>query len=256
MNRRVSELQAWRILQEFAREVEIELGGRLQCVTAFGSLVNHDYIEGFSDFDQVVVVRSRRDWDHTATAVRRIVRRIRRRRFLGKRLHEGYVVPRTGVWSLDRRQPEGLVPRDVVDLILHGRTLAGTSIWSDVQRPTDETLRAAAVAGVFWIPERPPGLHALLNCIFMVAGTLHLCATGEMTWTKGELVRVYGRTVVLPFRSLLAVAGKLRRKGDLSVANEGEVFERLLPQYADFLRSGRDWLRVKGLSTPRNSKDG
>lgn len=237
------------MLRQFAREVGDSLGNRLECVTVFGSLVNGDYVSGFSDLDQVVVVPPGRSWKRDAGKVQHIVHRLNRRQKVRRlRLHEGYVVPRNRVWSRNLDEDDGLVPRDVRDLMLHGRTIAGRSIWSEVEGPTDEELRESAIYFVFWLPTRPPGLHALLNCIFAVAGARYRLATGKSTWTKRELVKRYGAVKDLPYGDLVAIAGALRNRGDLPAREAKTTFFRLLPRYQEYLTSSRGSLRANGMN--------
>jgi predicted nucleotidyltransferase len=245
----ISEAEAWEVLDDLAKTARSELGDRLVCLTAFGSLVNGDYVPGFSDIDQVIVVQSDTEKRETVEVANAAVRRINGRpgKFY-ECFHEGYVVSREAVWTLDVDSEEGLVLRDVVDLALHGRTLAGNHIWPKVRRPTDEELRESAVYGVFWIPEKLPTLKSLLNCIFMVGGARYLCTTRTMTWTKGDLARRYVSRPDLPFGDLVEEAATLRRKGSLSPEDSAAALERLQPRYSDFLNQTRAWMTASGLN--------
>lgn len=246
MQKKPTEVEAWALLRDFARETESTLGDRMECLTVFGSLVNGDYVPGFSDIDQVVVVRSGNGWRDSAELVQHIVRRFNRgKRYPGLRLHEGYVVARNRIWSRDLDREDGLVPRDVRDLILHGRTLAGRAIWPEVQGPSDDELREAAIYFVYWIPTNPPGFKALLNCVFAVAGARYRLATGRSTWTKNELVRAYGEAR-LPGSDLVEEAGRLRSRGCPPGPSSKAAFDRLLPRYAELLSETRAWLTSSG----------
>lgn len=245
----ISEAEAWEVLDDLSKAAQSELGDRLACVTAFGSLVNGDYVPGFSDIDQVIVVQAgseQREWVEDARAA---VQGINDR--TGKFadcLHEGYVVARDTIWSLDVDSDAGLAPRDVVDLALHGRTLAGGHIWPNVRRPTDAELRESVVCGVFWIPETLPNLKSILNCIFAVAGARFYCATGTMTWTKRELARRYEDRLDLPFGELVVRAETLRRRGSLPPEDALAALERLRSPYLDLLKKTRAWMRETGLN--------
>jgi predicted nucleotidyltransferase len=244
----ISEVEAWEILQALAKTAQSKLGDRLVCLTAFGSLVNGDYTPGFSDIDQVLVVHSGSGQRRSVEIANATVRRINRRS--GKFhdcLHEGYVVSREALWSLDFDSEEGLVLRDVVDLALHGKTLAGDHIWPTVRTPTDEELREAVVCGVFWLPDRPPNLKSLLNCIFAVGGARFYCATGTMTWTKQDLARRYVSGPDLPFAELVVEAEALRKRGLPPAADAAAAWKRLQRSYLEFLYQTRAWMTASGL---------
>jgi predicted nucleotidyltransferase len=245
----ISESEAWEVLDDLVRLAQIELGDRLVCLTAFGSLVNGDYVPGFSDIDQVIVARAGAERRRTAEVATAIVRSINQRPGKFREcLHEGYVVSQDAIWSLDADSDEGLVLRDVLDLALHGRTMAGDHIWPMVRSPTEEELRESVVYGVFWIPERLPSLKSILNCIFAVAGARFYCTTGTMTWTKRDLVRRYVSQPDLPFGALLAEAATLRNMGSLPPDDAAAALKRLQPPYLEFLHQTRAWMTSSGLT--------
>jgi hypothetical protein len=249
MSEVISEAEAWEVLNDLATTAQRMLGKRLVCLTAFGSLVNGDYVPGFSDLDQVIVLNAGPDQAESAEAANAAVRTLNRRpgKFHGC-LHEGYVVPRDALWSLNFDNEQGLVLRDVVDLALHGRTLAGVHIWPRLRIPTNDELRESVVCGVFWIPESLPNLKSILNCIFAVGGARFYCATGTMTWTKRELARRYVDRRDLPFGELVAEAETLRREGSIPPDDAGRALARLQRPYRDFLKQTREWMTESGLT--------
>ncbi len=243
MSAPISEVEAWQVLGDLVKVAQSQLGARLVCLSAFGSLVNGDYVPGFSDIDQVIVIRAGSEKEGSVEAANAAVRSInyRRGRFHDC-LHEGYVVSREALWSRDFDSEEGLVLRDVIDLALHGRTLVGDHIWPRIHRPTVEELRESVVCGVFWIPKRLPNLKSILNCIFAVGGARFYCTTGTMTWTKRDLARAYSSRRDLPFGDLVAEAENLRRKGAIPPEEAAAALKRLKSPYREFLEETRTWM--------------
>jgi hypothetical protein len=224
--------RVWRTLNELGRIAEIAFGDQLESIVVHGSLVHSGFVPGFSDIDYLAVFADGTLNEDVHGELRRLIGGIRESYpDIGDALHADSAAELSALGQYDLDDDATVYPRDIADIMLYGITVAGRDIRDDILMPVGDQLREASIYFLYWIPDDPPGLKALVNCIFWVGGTLYLVERERMTYAKAQLAALYTEAR-LPHWDLIARAAEIRRDWPVEIDCEGQA--QLTESYAKF----------------------
>jgi len=209
----ISEAQAWRIVEEFARDLAATLGGDLLSVVVIGGLGAGTYRPGVSDVDTVVIVTA--DALPTAGPLVERLREEYRARYQAPKEFGAILV--THEQLRPPYPPEQELAPEAQRIVDQGRVAYG------IQVPVVPPTRAELLAYMCWfdrwletefLPANPPetlGYHAAYNLAAMACRHYLYTCTGEMIWGKERALRTFAARE--PGHPHVAVVQKLIQLG-------------------------------------------